>query len=287
MRCDLACTPSTVHTVCRLQCTVQHPRPARKQRRLSVCWLHPGAGFQRRALGIWLSGRRLGRLLCPVSPKEAAPSHVLVSANHVSMRVGVLWMRGRSAGWLSPQSSLSSRRSGGRPAQTARTVSGLGALETSTEWNGHHLLIAASPAPGWTVTVLPPPPSLHRAATNWRHGLGLKFSSPHLRSQVQASSSLWTRAALPLARLNGRAAGRWRRGWLGTFLMPARLFTRLEYPHLRISCHLSISVPTLGAGAVHAKPLISQPWSLLFPVLPGVRPAAGCVVHAHDSITIR
>lgn len=69
--------------------------------------------------------------------------------------------------------------------------------------------------------------------------------------------------------------------------MPARLFTRLEYPHLRISCHLSISVPTLGAGDVHAKPSISQPWSLLFPVKPGVRPAAGCVAHAHDSITIR
>ncbi|UKZ63662.1 uncharacterized protein TrAtP1_004888 [Trichoderma atroviride] len=112
------------------------------------------------------------------------------------MRVGVRWMPGRSAGWLPPRSSLASRRSGGRPAQTARTVSGLGALETNTEWNGHALLIAASPAPGWTAAALPPPPALHRAATDWRHGLGLKFSSPHLRSQFQpASSSLWTRAA--------------------------------------------------------------------------------------------
>lgn len=91
------------------------------------------------------------------------------------------------------------RWSPGPDCYESRTVSGLGALETSTEWNGRRLLIAASPAPGWTAAALPPPPALHRAATDWRHGLGLKFSSPHLRSQVQpASSSLWTRAASSL-----------------------------------------------------------------------------------------
>lgn len=77
------------------------------------------------------------------------------------------------------------------------------------------------------------------------------------------------------ARINGRAACRWR-------LDISDCFTRLEYPPLRISCHLSISVPTLGAGAVHAKPSISQPWSPLFPVLPGVGPTAGCVVHSRQ-----
>lgn len=146
----------------------------------------------------------------PYSQKEAAPSLVLVSANHVSMRVGVRWMRGRSAGWLSPQSSLASRRSGGRPAQTARTVSGLGALETSAARNGHRLLIAAWPAPGWTVTALSPttltPPGCNRLEAR----LGLKFSSPHLRSQVQPAppcGPAHASMAVPLAeRLTGDAS---------------------------------------------------------------------------------
>ncbi|GFP52060.1 hypothetical protein TASIC1_0001021200 [Trichoderma asperellum] len=138
----------------------------------------------------------------PVFPKRGCALAVLVSANHVSMRVGVRWMRGRSAGWLSPQSSLASRRSGGRPAQTARTVSGLGPLETSTARNGHGLLIAAWPAPGWTVTVLSPttltPPGCNRLEA--RLGIEIFIAAPEEPSP--ASSSLWTRA-----RINGRAAG--------------------------------------------------------------------------------